>query len=34
MPHALTGSEEFLAEKLGLTPAAIAAKAAEALHTL
>lgn len=34
MPHALTGSEEFLAEKLGLTPAAIAAKTAEALHTL
>lgn len=34
MPHALTGSEEFLAEKLGLTPAAIAAKAAEALHRL
>jgi transketolase len=34
MPHGLTGSEDFLAEKLGLTPAAIAARVAEALHRL
>jgi transketolase len=34
MPHGLTGSEDFLAEKLGLTPAAIAARVSEALHRL
>jgi len=34
MPHGLTGSEDFLAEKLGLTPAAIAASVTEALHRL
>jgi len=34
MPHGLTGSEVFLAEKLGLTPAAIAASVNEALHRL
>jgi transketolase len=34
MPHGLTGSEDFLAEKLGLTPAAIAARVTEALHRL
>jgi transketolase len=34
MPHGLTGSEDFLAEKLGLTPAAIAASVNEALHRL
>jgi transketolase len=34
MPHGLTGSEDFLAEKLGLTPTAIAARVTEALHRL